>query len=377
MGTTAKIQASEPPTERSRSQTHEMSVLDLASRGFQLFPVEVRGKQPLITEWPAKATSDPETVQTWMKQHVGCNWGLACGSGSGVFVLDFDGTEGTAAIHGISERHGENWTRTLSVKTARGRHFYFKYPVVAVIRNSVSKLARGLDVRGEGGYVLVPPSIHPSGAIYLWMGNGGDEQIMPAPAWLLERLAAGARRMNPTLAVDGNVIPEGQRNATLAKLAGAMRRHGMTPQAIEAALMIDNEGRCRPPLPETEVREIVRSVSRYAPARRPHSPEMDTAALLEATRHFLRRFLVISDAQAVALCLFIVYTYAAEQFECSPYLQITSAEKRSGKSRLLEVLELLVNRPWLTSRTSAAALVRKLHEAHPTLLLDHCARGRS
>src|SRR5208337_716051 len=52
------------------------------------------------------------------------------------------------------------------------------------------------------------------------------------------------------------------------------------------------------------------------------------------------------------------------------YLQIASAEKRSGKSRLLEVLELLVNRPWLTSRTSAAALVRKLNEAHPTLLLD-------
>ena len=97
---------------------------------------------------------------------------------------------------------------------------------------------------------------------------------------------------------------------------------------------------------------------------------METAVLLDDLRHFILRFLVISDAQAVALCVFVLYTYAAEQFDCAPYLRITSAEKRSGKSRLLEVLELLVNCPWLTSRTSAAALVRKLNKEHPTLLLD-------
>jgi hypothetical protein len=290
-----------------------------------------------------------------MNQHTGCNWGLACGPASSVFVLDFDGAAGEASICGFIEHHGDDWTKTLRVKTARGRHFYFEYPIGATIHNSASKLAPGTDIRGEGGYVLVPPSIHPSGAVYLWIGNGGNEQIMPAPAWLLERLSAPVRRVSPTPADDDEIIPEGQRNVVLAKLAGAMRRQGTTLEAIEAALLADNVGRCRPPLPEAEVLEIARSVSRYAPARRPHSPEIETAALLEDTRHFIRRFLVISDAQAVALCLFILYTYAAEQFECAPYLQITSAEKRSGKSRLLEVLELLVNRPWLTSRTSAAA----------------------
>lgn len=149
-----------------------------------------------------------------------------------------------------------------------------------------------------------------------------------------------------------------------------MRRRAMTSQAIEAALLAENAGRCSPPLPETEVREIASSVSRYAPAPKPQNSEPETAAWLEDTRHFIRRFLVISDAQTVALCLFVLYIYVAEQFECAPYLQSTSAEKRSGKSRLLEVFELLVNRPWLTSRTSAAALVRKLNEAYPTLLLD-------
>jgi hypothetical protein len=149
-----------------------------------------------------------------------------------------------------------------------------------------------------------------------------------------------------------------------------MRRRDMTPAAIEAALLTENAECCQPQLPEEEVREIARSVSRYAPAPKPQNPEQETAVLLEGACHFIRRFLVISNAQAVALCLFVLYTYAAEEFECAPYLQITSAEKRSGKSRLLEVLALLVNKPWLTSRTSAAALVRKLHQSRPTLLLD-------
>ncbi len=358
-------------TECSRSQpSYERSVLGLANRGFRLFPVEVRGKRPLIKEWPVKATSDPQAVRMWMKQYPDGNWGLATGRASGIFVLDVDGEKGAAAISEWVRLHGDDWTNTLTVKTGRGAHLYFLWPTGVPVRNSASKLAGGLDVRGEGGYVIVPPSVHPSGQVYQWEGTGQNAQIMPAPKWLLEMLISPAQPMASAPAVDCNVIPEGQRNAMLAKLAGAMRRQGTTPQAIEVALLAENASRCSPPLPEAEVRGIARSVSRYAPASAPENPERETAALLEDTRHFIRRFLVISDAQAVALSLFILYTYAAEQFECAPYLQVISAEKRSGKSRLLEVLELLVNRPWLTSRTSAAALVRKLNEAHPTLLLD-------
>jgi Protein of unknown function (DUF3631)/Bifunctional DNA primase/polymerase, N-terminal/Primase C terminal 1 (PriCT-1) len=359
------------PTPRTTAaeDLYERAVLLVAERGFHLFPVEKKGKRPLIANWQRKATCDVETLNAWFHQYPGCNWGLATGSRSGVFVVDVDGEEGAAKIRGISERHGYDWTETLSVKTARGAHLYVKYPQQE-IRNSVSKLGQGLDVRGEGGYVLVPPSVHPSGAIYRWNGHGEDAETMLAPAWLLEMLTARAKQTGPRFAGGDEIIPEGRRNATLTTLAGAMRRPGMTPQAIEAALLAENAGRCRPPLPESEVQEIARSVSRYTPAPKPRNCEQETAALLADARHFIRRFLVISDAQAVALSLFILYTYAAEQFECAPYLQITSAEKRSGKSRLLEVLALLVNRPWQTSRTSAAALVRKLHESHPTLLLD-------
>ena len=353
-----------------REQRGETAIPRLAESGFRLFPLTRWGKRPLIDKWQEKATCNGESLRAWMQEYPGCNWGLACGPDSRVFVLDVDGDDGAASLHELIGNHGHDWTNTLSVKTARGSHFYFRYPSDAVIRNSTSKLALGIDVRGEGGYVLVPPSVHPSGVSYCWSGAGKDAQVLTAPVWLLKKLTASAQRMAPMPVVGGDVIPEGQRNATLAKLAGAMRRPGMTLRAIEVALLAENAARCDPPLPEAEVQEVARSVARYAPAPKPQNSEMEAAAILEDTRQFIRRFLVISDAQAVALCLFILYTYTAEQFECAPYLHITSPEKRSGKSRLLEVMELLVSRPWLTSRTSAAALVRKLHEDHPTLLLD-------
>jgi hypothetical protein len=106
-----------------------------------------------------------------------------------------------------------------------------------------------------------------------------------------------------------------------------------------------------------------------------HSDESDWHALgtdrvLNAVHAFLRRFVVLSENQADAITLWVLHTHALEAAETTPYLAITSPEKRSGKTRLLEVLELLVARPWLTGRTTAAALARKVDALTPTLLLD-------
>ncbi len=96
----------------------------------------------------------------------------------------------------------------------------------------------------------------------------------------------------------------------------------------------------------------------------------DGAALLDDLAAFVRRFVVVTHAQAVAVALWIVHTHAVEAAETTPYLSITSAEKESGKTRLLEVLDTVVARPWFTGRVTAAVLVRKVDAEHPTLLLD-------
>jgi hypothetical protein len=87
-------------------------------------------------------------------------------------------------------------------------------------------------------------------------------------------------------------------------------------------------------------------------------------------KHLLRRYVVLTDVQQTAIALWVAHAHALAAFDCTPYLSINSATKRSGKTRLLEVLDPLVPRPWLTARTSAAALVRKVDEMRPTLLLD-------
>ena len=108
----------------------------------------------------------------------------------------------------------------------------------------------------------------------------------------------------------------------------------------------------------------------YAGIEEASREPQDGAALLDRTETFLRRFVVLADEQIVAIALWVLHTHALDAAEVTPYLHVRSAEKRSGKTRLLEVLKLLVARPWLTGRTSVAALVRKVSDERCTMLLD-------
>lgn len=97
----------------------------------------------------------------------------------------------------------------------------------------------------------------------------------------------------------------------------------------------------------------------------------ETSVLLEQIGGFIRRFVVLpEDSAAMAISLFVLHTYAIEAAHATPYLAVVSAEKQSGKTRLLEVLELLVRKPWRTSSTTEAALFRKIERDEPCLLLD-------
>jgi hypothetical protein len=93
---------------------------------------------------------------------------------------------------------------------------------------------------------------------------------------------------------------------------------------------------------------------------------LDLASLLDDVERFVRRFVVVNEHQAAAVVLWIAHTHVFDAFDCTPYLQVMSATARAGKTRLLEVMELLVARPWLTGRTTAAALVRKVDAECPS-----------
>lgn len=94
------------------------------------------------------------------------------------------------------------------------------------------------------------------------------------------------------------------------------------------------------------------------------------AEILDAATGFIRRFVSLNGSQARAVALWVAHTHAFDAADCTPYLAVNSPEKQSGKTRLLEVLRLLVFRAWFTGRVTAAVLTRKIDAEHPTLLLD-------
>jgi len=199
-----------------------------------------------------------DVIRFWAEKHKSCNWGVATGPESGVFAVDVDGESGEESFSSLVDQHGA-WTETLAVRTARGQHFYFDWPTSGTIRNSAGKLGAGVDVRGDGGYCVIPPSTHPTGARYEWAT--ANFPVSPAPAWLLERITSAARPvLDPR---EFGILLDGTRNDGLARYAGALRRKGKNQSEIEAELLAANVRRCRPPLPDADVRMIAASIARY------------------------------------------------------------------------------------------------------------------
>lgn len=162
----------------------------------------------------------------------------------------------------------------MAITPRGGSHRVFKQPAGKHWRCTEGRLAPKVDTRADGGYIVAHPSVVEGNKSYHWAPglelDDPPERLPEPPSWLaqeLDRLANGATTLArvPSVAAGANTIPSGQRNATLAKLAGAMRRVGMGQAEIAAALLQTNKDRCVPPLPPREVERIAASIARYEP----------------------------------------------------------------------------------------------------------------
>ena len=137
-----------------------------AMRGFAVFPCVPRGKVPATPHGCRDATKDLAQITAWWCENPSYNVAVATGTVSKVFVLDVDGLDAEASLRKLEEQYG-SIPETVESITPRGRHLFFKCENGAV-RNSAGAIAPGLDIRGDGGYVVLPPSIHPRGRPYVW-----------------------------------------------------------------------------------------------------------------------------------------------------------------------------------------------------------------
>ena len=238
------------------------------------------------------ATTDPATITAWWQKWPDANIGGAAGAKSGFDAADPDGEAGLDDLAALEVKHGALPDTPTSI-TGGGKHLLFKHAPGK--KNTVKADGLSIDLRTDGGYVILPPSLHWSGRRYAWEATAhpDDMPLADMPVWLRAIFPDRGAPPRPTAITTTNGttgtqtdIPDGRRNSTLTSKAGSMHRANYSPAAITSALWIENTEKCKPPLDRSEVERIVASVTRYAPAapsngvyHAPDLPPLDLADL--------------------------------------------------------------------------------------------------
>jgi hypothetical protein len=255
----------------------EAAALDYLSRGWSVVPVGARSKRPIIAWQPyQRQRALPNDVTHWFARWPDANVGIVTGRVSSLVVLDVDVAHGGAeTFERLLDEHGPLPATVEAVSGGGGRHLYFAHPGGS-IPNRV-ELFRGIDLRGDGGVIVAPPSVHPSGGRYRWLPGHGPGSLDPAPMpdWLLRAAAPSAAGTGHpptywrTLISEG--VAEGGRNNAIASLSGHLLHHDVDEQVVIELLLCWNRVRCRPPLADEEVvrtvLSIVRTQQRHADER--------------------------------------------------------------------------------------------------------------
>jgi hypothetical protein len=245
------------------------AVHEYIGRGWSIIPIRPGDKRPLVP-WEKFQHRHPSEAEAcaWFSGRSEAGIGIVTGAISGLVVVDIDVSHGgDGALEHLEREHGRLPTTVECRTGGGGRHLYFAHPGGLVVRNKVG-LAPGVDLRGDGGYVVAPPSLHASGLRYAWLDGRapGSTAIMPLPDWVLRQaVEEPARRGHPIaywrrLVCDG--VAAGERNNTIASLAGHLFRHGLDSAIVLELLLCWNRVRCRPPLVDEEVASVVTSIRR-------------------------------------------------------------------------------------------------------------------
>ncbi|MCB9555217.1 MAG: DUF3631 domain-containing protein [Deltaproteobacteria bacterium] len=476
----------EPKTKRSRHNLSALGLaaLDYAKMDLAVFPLKPGGKEPLISSSDGgsgylDATTDTAQIIEWWSAHPNANIGMACDA-SGLVAIDEDPRAGgTETLQRLVAELGplpRAWCQVTGGDD-KGRHRLFEHPGGDLRR----QLGPGVDVKGKG-YVVVAPSVHPSGRAYRWEVAPDDAPRAELPVkWgeatqksdqLRNRAQAPAAPVAESTAYGIAAMkaecealraaPEGDRNNTLNasafkcgqlvaggelsaddafdELRQAALDAGLSAPEVDATLRSGWEAGLKEPrsapekdllaplraLTATSTHEDIEAALRAlsascaqldrlgrvsvreaaiqhlksngicAPAQlvdaalagagdtieikigrsvgvtNPHPwPEpVDGATVLEELRDCVQRYVVLPARAAVALALWVVFTYVYDEFDVCPNMAVVSPLPRCGKTTLLTLCGALVSRPLPTSNISAAALFRIVTDRSPSLLVD-------
>lgn len=278
-------------TSNALPETENQLVIDAlqyAKKGLLVFPLHAvkdgkctcgkadcgsPAKHPRTVNGLKQASKDLIFVRSLFSNftYASANIAVLTGEESNLVVVDIDVAKGGQIEDLYKFVPKEILEKTLWIRTGGGFHLYFRFPPNAEIRSSAGKLGTNIDVRGSGGYVVAPPSMHISGKQYEFIN---DNKLMPFPQAFIEKLSEEPRTENGDSKGDTFQVhsyTEGTRNDSLTKVAGKLRHAGLSEIELEPALLKINAERCQPPLSEHEVLQIVHSVARYDVGQEPNT----------------------------------------------------------------------------------------------------------
>lgn len=261
---------SDEPTEEpsvAKPNTINEAALSYARMGWALLPVASGSKVPALCDWPNLATFDLETVDRWFADYPACNIGMATGEKSGnVIVIDLDvkseqGIDGTEVALDWQMEHGL-WPETATACTGGGgRHYFFRVP--SSIPGSVNR-ELGVDIRGTGSQVVLPPSVHPNGKEYFWDIDPLDCKVADANDSVLSFIEQVTPDKGKAVWFEKDEVLEGGRDDELFKACASWQSRGLSDDAILEKARRYNARAFEPPLSDEDViRKVNNVTTRY------------------------------------------------------------------------------------------------------------------
>ena len=246
------------------------AALSYAVWGFSVIPLVTKDKRPLIAwEDHQQRKAAEEEIKAWWWEWPDANVGIVTGAISSLVVIDLDSAKAKNKLKELLP--GYDLTTVPRSRTGKGWQLFFKHPGVTI--SNRAGVIPGLDVRGDGGYVVAPPSIHPNGKDYKWeVPINGELPKLPVELFKLISSPNASNengyreRFKTAEALAG--VPEGQRDETIFRLACKLRSADV-PEDMASTLILEAAGNCHPPFSEIiAIEKVRRAYSKYEPKRR-------------------------------------------------------------------------------------------------------------
>jgi len=239
------------------------AAMDYGRLGWSVVPVEPKGKAPMI-RWQVYQHRPPETseIGDWFTRWPDANLAVVTGVVSDLIVLDLNPRQGADASRARLEKmHGPLPETVEALTGGGGRHVYFRHPG-GILHGRVA-LAPGIEMHGDGGCVVAPPSRHVCGEDYRWTRSPDVFHLEPLPVWLSSLAVTGERSVGATghwRHLSPTSVAEGERRQAIASLTGYLLAKGVDPEVALELMLCWNAIHCRPPLPLDAVIQAVADI---------------------------------------------------------------------------------------------------------------------